>query len=768
MAKSSPTQTSFTGGEWAPELYGRVDLAKYATACRRLLNVIPLRQGPAMRRPGWRNIVQPGKSLTGQIATFVPTADSPYLLVFSSTSLSIYLLSTGSDQSATFVQTLTTPWDAADITDSSGRFRLSMVQSADVMYIASGTRTVRKLSRTSPTTFTLTEPTFKGGPWLPQNTDQARTIHASASTGTITLTASAATFTAADVGRLVRLELKDLTTIKPWEAGQKTPVLAVNDLRRSDGKTYKAVTVAAGTAPAGGTTLTYIRTGGSRPTHTFGRAWDGDQTTEITTSPNYISTGVEWEFQDPGYGVARITAFTSSTVVTAVVESAMPAGVVGASNATWRWELGAWGGDLAYPDRVCFFRERLCFARGFNVWLSVAGDFENFEDREFGEVLPDSAFGIEVLRDQANAIAWIKPLDAALIVGTRSGVFAAAEQNTSDPLGPANVAVKLQAGYGCDPVEPVQVGNSILFVQSGGTRIRELIYSADSANYIAPDQSILAGHTIAAGVRQMAYAAEPWSIVWLRTGDGQMVAMTWDKEQEIVAFSPQQTTGATTSSIAACAAEARDLQLRLAIITNESQRSLDVLAWEAPAASVDTRLYSDCGVIAYDWDADGDKWIVGGLDHLQGQTVQVVIDGATHPARQVTQRMTFGWSIELDRQPTSYVAVGLPYQTVIEPLRLEAGASDGTAQGRIKKIAQAIIRYLNAQAFRVGRSDADLSPATLRRPSFPMDQGMPLLSGDYRAPVGGYDEDATIVIESSEPLPMTVSAIIYDVQTERA
>jgi len=43
---------SFAGGEWAPTLDARTDLAEYRTACRQLRNMIPTKQGGATRRPG--------------------------------------------------------------------------------------------------------------------------------------------------------------------------------------------------------------------------------------------------------------------------------------------------------------------------------------------------------------------------------------------------------------------------------------------------------------------------------------------------------------------------------------------------------------------------------------------------------------------------------------------------------------------------------------------------------------------------------------------
>jgi hypothetical protein len=52
MPKASPIQTSFNAGKWGRRMQGRVDLAKYSSACAICENFIPTVQGPALRRPG--------------------------------------------------------------------------------------------------------------------------------------------------------------------------------------------------------------------------------------------------------------------------------------------------------------------------------------------------------------------------------------------------------------------------------------------------------------------------------------------------------------------------------------------------------------------------------------------------------------------------------------------------------------------------------------------------------------------------------------------
>jgi hypothetical protein len=83
-------------------------------------------------------------------------------------------------------------------------FQLRMEQSADVLYIVHPDHQPAKLTRTGNTAWTLTDITFSDGPYDLLN-NGSTTITPSVTTGSGTLTASAALFTADDVGRLIRI-----------------------------------------------------------------------------------------------------------------------------------------------------------------------------------------------------------------------------------------------------------------------------------------------------------------------------------------------------------------------------------------------------------------------------------------------------------------------------------------------------------------------------------------------------------------------------------
>ncbi len=61
---------------------------------------------------------------------------------------------------------------------------------------------------------------------------------------------------------------------------------------------------------------------------------------------------------------------------------------------------------------------------------------------------------------------------------------------------------------------------------------------------------------------------------------------------------------------------------------------------------------------------------ISGLDHLEGQTVSILANGATHPDKTVSSG-----SITLDRSSTN-VKVGLAYNSILQTMRRDAGSQN--------------------------------------------------------------------------------------------
>jgi hypothetical protein len=782
MPKASPIQYSFNTGELSPTLEGRTDLNKYSSGCRTLENFIPMVQGPARRRSGTYFVEEIKNSANRSwLLRFEFSESQAYILEFGDQYIRFYTnygqVQTGSvtawltstayavgdlrsnggtnyyckvahtsgtfstDLAAGKWHTLTgttyeipSPYTAADLTNSNNTLKLRTVQSADVVYIVHPSYAPKKLSRYSATKWILEDINFLGGPFEDVDPDEAITVYASAQTGTgITLTASSALFASTDVGSTFLLEQKSVDGITQWEVGKS---ISSGARRRSDGKTYEA--------------LNSATTGTVKPIHSIGAVYDGD-------------SGVQWQFRDPGYGYVKITGFTNSTTVTADVVSRLPSGAVGSGNATNRWAFSRWSSVRGWPSQVAFFRERLVFASGQKIDMSVAADYENFADRdESGQVVADMAIAIEVSSDQVNKIEWLAASDG-LLIGTAGGEFVAQEVTTDQPLGPDNVKIVPQSSYGSKSVIPVLVGESVLFVQRSGQKLRELVFDFANNGYKSSDLTVLSEHITYGGLVDICYQQEPHSIVWCVRSDGELLGFTFNREQDVLGWHRHPLGGdgivECVETIPSPFGDQDDLWMIVRrTIDGQTKRYIEYL-WPdfVDNNDIEDAFCVDCG-LTYDSTAVS---TISGLDHLEGKIVSILADGAAHPNRTVESG-----SVTLQRA-SSVVHVGLPYTSRLQTMRPEAGAGDGTAQGKTKRINKMVIRFLATVGAKAGPDVDHLDEIQFRSGSALMDAPVPLFTGDKIMEwPGGYDFDGYMIVEQDQPLPMTLVALMPQLQTQ--
>lgn len=149
---------------------------------------------------------------------------------------------------------------------------------------------------------------------------------------------------------------------------------------------------------------------------------------------------------------------------------------------------------------------------------------------------------------------------------------------------------------------------------------------------------------------------------------------------------------------------------------------------------------------------------ISGLDHLEGKTVDILVDGATHP-----QEVVSNGSITLDAA-YGEVHVGLPYLPKLKTLRPEVQTAEGTAQGKTKRVVNVTVRVYETLGFRVG-TDSKQDDALFDRPF--TDQAEPIFTGDKKLQFpAGYNKEGNILITQPYPLPLNILAIILQINVE--
>lgn len=721
MARVSSIVTNFQSGELSPRLEGRIDLQKYASGVQQLTNMLVFPQGGATRRPG---TYYAGSSKSNGKVRLIPfefSDEQAYVIELGANYMRFYtdgglLVSGGS------AVEVATPYSVTEI------FELNYTQSADVIFFAHKNHEPAKLTRTTATSFTFSDITFTDGPYLDENLTDT-TLYASADTGTVTITASADLFTSADVGRLIRFREVLEVTYDEWAAGTS---YANNEFVRYDGHVYKQVT---------GSTQT---SGNTPPVHTSGTETYG---------------AIDWEYRHDDTGYVKITVFTSATVVTAVVQeddggiSVLPHNVVGSSNATKKWSLGAFGGDQGFPRAVAFYEERLYYAgttgQPQTIFGSVTADFENHtpgtED--------DKAINVTIASDQVNVIKHMIQ-GRFLQILTSSAEFTLSGGTGTQPVTPTNVNVLRETTFGASNVRPVRAGSSTIMVQKGQTKVKEITFNLDVDGLTGRDLTVLAEHLARVGLDDMTWQQEPELVLWFVRSDGELLGLSYDPQNNTIAWH-EHTLGGTgvVESIASIPSGSED-QVYLSVKRTINSVETRHIVYMKPiyfGADVTDAFYVDSG-LTYSGSA---TTTISGLDHLEGETVQILADGAAHADKTVSSG-----SITLDRSSTK-VHVGYSYNSVVKTLRMEAGADDGVSQGKIKRIHGVTVRFLDSVGAEVGPDANNLDRIPFRDSSMAMDEAVPMFDGDKEIFFpSGYDNDARVLVRQTQPLPMTILAIM--------
>jgi len=385
----------------------------------------------------------------------------------------------------------------------------------------------------------------------------------------------------------------------------------------------------------------------------------------------------------------------------------------------------------------------------------VGGSFEDFTDG----VGPADALTYTLGSNQVNVIRYLQA-GRVLLVGTSGGEFVVTSSEDA-PLSPTNAVVKRQATYGSANIQPVQVANVTLFVQRARRKLRELVFDLNTDSYQAPDMTLLAEHITTSGIKAMALQQEPDNVVWCVLENGKFVGMTYRREENVIAWHEHLIGGsfgsdsfAHVESVATIPGALDEDQTYLIVkrtIGGATKRYIEYFNFFDFGDNILDAYFVDSG-LTYSGSA---ATTISGLDHLEGQTVRIVANGATHPDKVVSSG-----AISLDFSATN-VHIGLGYSSTLQTMRIDAGGTEGTSQAKTKRIHDVTLRLFRTVGVEVGSSTNELDRIPFRSSADAMDSALALFTGDKEVEFrGGFDTDGFIVVRQSQAMPMTILSIM--------
>lgn len=638
MPRTNKIVLSLNGGELTPLMDARIDQNRYQSGCRTMENFYPLIHGGAERRPGtyYANETK-DSSVKSRLVPFEYNVEQAYVCEFGNQYIRFYRGRSNDAEAGLIVgqllgsnpawadatayingdiveysstiyrciwghtsatgagdgnggepDTNTTEWVASSLTSdnypiyeivspylTADLFELKFEHSNDVMWIAHEEYEPRRLSRISLCSFTLTEEAFDDGPFLPVNSDTTKTISASATTGTVTLTAvghepfvtgTTAGHAPSGTGPTAKSLTGTLFKLIHSEESQ-----SIEHRFTSAGDTSSSLTVYRGV------TWDFVTNGTWRGKIILERSYDDvvwetihevvsdknanekSSATETAADASYRmrselgpfeswdgTASCQFSVRDSDHiGIVEITSVASSTSATGTVMQEL-----GSTEATHRWAEGYWSNYRGWPSCVAISpEERLVYAGStsypLTVWGSKSGNYTSMDE---GIGLDDEAIIFTLVGSgRQNAIRWIVSRNV-LIMGTAGGEHLLGASSEEEAMTPDNVKAKVQSNYGSANLQALLVNDAILFVQKGARKVREMSWSFEKDSYVADDLTVFSNHITESTIVDWAYQRAPDPMVWCVRDDGQMAVMSYEREQNVWSWCRLTTSDNTSES----------------------------------------------------------------------------------------------------------------------------------------------------------------------------------------------------------------------------
>lgn len=720
MVVARQIQTNFSSGELNPLMRFRSDTGAYQNGAARLRNIALLNTGGVTRRPGTTYLAAlPARS---RLVSFDFDDNERYIFALSNARLTVY------DVNGALVATVTSgaTWTTSQL------FELTYTQVGDTMILAHQSFRPKVITRTSASTFTITDFAFDQSvngrltyqPYYKFAAD-AVTLACSSTTGSVTVTASAPSFTADYVGLRLRWQDVEIAITAFTNSTTLTGTIQGTLKAEYDIDPFRS-TISSATVE-----VTHILHGfatGATVVITGANAVGGIPATELNASHSITV------IDDNRYSITVTTAATSS------IDGGGPAVFYTSSTtATRTWYEPVFATPNGWPAAVAFHDGRLWFggttAQPDGLYGSMINQYFNFD---VGEGLDNQAIQVAIGSEDISNIQHIVS-NRDLQIFTATSEFVAPRGN-GQVLTPANTRVLRQTPYGCNFVTPIPFDGGTLFVQNSGKGVREFIYADSENSYASTDLSLLASHLII-NPRDLAVlygtASRNEQYASVVNSDGTMAVFHSARAEGVAGWSLWSINGASIDSVCAINNALYVSVLRGSSYTLEKFASDDSLSLDSSSA--------------YTAGSPTATWTVAA--RFNNQQVFVFGDGQYLGSYTVNGSST----LTLDNE-VSQIVIGYDYTVEIKTLPANVTMPNGSMIGLPKRINRVFLGLDSTLGVSVQGNRLILRGVT---DDFSL--GLTPFTGIQDFYLLGYAKEAQITITQAEPLPMRVLGMNMEV-----
>lgn len=253
-----------------------------------------------------------------------------------------------------------------------------------------------------------------------------------------------------------------------------------------------------------------------------------------------------------------------------------------------------------YPGCSAYFEQRQVFGGSVNnpdtSYYTRIGNFNSFSVSS--PIQDDDAITATLTSGQVNEIRHFVPGNDLLVF--TGGAEWKTSAGSDNPFTPATIRQRPQSSWGCSNLPPIVIGNTVLFAQETNISIRSIGYSVQADGYVGTDMTKLVPHFFGFyTIRDMAFVRSPEPLVLAVRTDGQVCVLTFDQEQEVLGWTRWKTSG-KVEAVAVVRERATDPDDTIYFVVRRTVNGADVRFIEGIKsrrfASVEDCFFVDAGV----------------------------------------------------------------------------------------------------------------------------------------------------------------------------
>ncbi len=232
---------------------------------------------------------------------------------------------------------------------------------------------------------------------------------------------------------------------------------------------------------------------------------------------------------DAAHAIFKMSAFTEGTAGLSLPNT----------SAITNWQLSCFSRLNGFPSASCFHQDRLGLVGASNnpqqVNFSQTGLYERFAASGSSlQVADNNAIQFNLNSADMNQLFWVKSSQQSLLSGSYSAEWSIAPNTQAGALTPTNVNASQTSYFGSADIDAVQSGNATIYVQRSGRKVRELNYFFNVGTFRSTDMTEIAEHITIPQITKLAVQKESLPLVWGARSDGNLVSMSYDRDDQSV------------------------------------------------------------------------------------------------------------------------------------------------------------------------------------------------------------------------------------------